>query len=105
MSTGPLLLDYRAAAAALSMTRQALADLVSNPRRHGPAVVKIGRRTFFRPEDLREWIARHRIPANDPRPKIPAATIEAVMAPGKRKKGRPTKVEQLARQQHFEARD
>ncbi|WP_374311765.1 helix-turn-helix transcriptional regulator [Dongia sp.] len=100
----PLLLDYPSAAAALSMSRQALADLVYKNR--GPAIVKLGSRTFFTPDDLKAWISQHRLAANDPRPvKLPAAVVEAALAPGKRKRGRPTKAEQLARAQHFETRD
>ena len=53
-----LLLDYRAAAAALSMTRGALRDLVYKGR--GPVVTKIGNRTFFAIKDLEEFIDAHR---------------------------------------------
>lgn len=107
MSTEPLLLDYNAAAQMLSMSRQALADLVYDPKRSGPPTIKIGRRTFFSPDDLKAWIARHRIPANDPRPvTLPKkAVVEAAVAPGKRRRGRPTKADQLARAQHFEIRE
>lgn len=53
-----LLLDYEAAAVALSMSRGALRDLVYKGR--GPVVTKIGRRTFFAVRDLEEFIADHR---------------------------------------------
>lgn len=49
-----LLYDYSKAAAALSLTRPALRDLVYKGR--GPRVTKIGRRTFFRREDLEEFV-------------------------------------------------
>ncbi|WP_374650263.1 helix-turn-helix transcriptional regulator [Dongia sp.] len=95
-----LLLDYPSAAAALSMTRQALSDLVYKNR--GPAIVKIGSRTFFTPDDLKAWISRQRMPANDHRPVMSAPAPQAAMQPAKRKRGRPTKAEQLARAAHFQ---
>ena len=53
-----LLLDYPAAAQALSMTRGALRDLVYKGR--GPAVTRIGTRTFFAVKDLEAFVERHR---------------------------------------------
>jgi Helix-turn-helix domain len=53
-----LLLDYPAAAQALSMTRGALRDLVYKGR--GPAVTRIGTRTFFAVRDLEAFVERHR---------------------------------------------
>lgn len=53
-----LLLDYPAAAAALSMSRGALRDLVYKGR--GPVVTKIGTRTFFAVNDLERFVERHR---------------------------------------------
>lgn len=53
-----LLLDYPAAAAALSMSRGALRDLVYKGR--GPVVTKIGNRTFFAIKDLERFVERHR---------------------------------------------
>lgn len=53
-----LLLDYDAAAKALSMSRAALRDLVYKGR--GPIVTKIGRRTFFAVKDLEEFVDCHR---------------------------------------------
>lgn len=53
-----LLLDYPAAAAALSMSRGALRDLVYKGR--GPVVTKIGSRTFFSIKDLERFVERHR---------------------------------------------
>lgn len=53
-----LLLDYPAAAEALSMSRGALRDLVYKGR--GPVVTKIGSRTFFAVRDLEAFINRHR---------------------------------------------
>lgn len=58
--TPKLLLDYPAAAQALSMTRGALRDLVYKGR--GPVVTKIGARTFFAIKDLEAFIDRHRDP-------------------------------------------
>ncbi len=80
-----LLLDYDEAAAALSMTRAALRDLVYKGR--GPAVTKIGRRTFFAIKDLEAFIDRHR----------EASTPEPSPLPPKRSRGRPTIVEQMQR--------
>ncbi len=53
-----LLLDYNAAADALSMSRGALRDLVYKGR--GPVVTKIGNRTFFAIKDLEAFVDRHR---------------------------------------------
>ena len=53
-----LLLDYPAAAAALSMSRGALRDLVYKGR--GPIVTKIGSRTFFAVKDLERFVEQHR---------------------------------------------
>ncbi|QIE57013.1 helix-turn-helix domain-containing protein [Pikeienuella piscinae] len=53
-----LLLDYPAAAEALSMTRGALRDLVYKGR--GPVVTKIGNRTFFAVKDLERFVEEHR---------------------------------------------
>lgn len=53
-----LLLDYPTAAAALSMSRGALRDLVYKGR--GPVVTKIGSRTFFAVKDLERFVERHR---------------------------------------------
>lgn len=52
------LLDYRSAAEALSLTEQALRDLVYKGR--GPAVTEIGRRRMFAPADLHEFVERRR---------------------------------------------
>jgi hypothetical protein len=86
-----LLLDYEAAASALSLSRAALRDLVYKGR--GPAVTKIGRRTFFAVKDLEAVIDRHRECA--PRLEAPAP------APAKRRRGRPTIAEQMARDAAF----
>jgi hypothetical protein len=53
-----LLLDYPAAAAALSMSRGALRDLVYKGR--GPVVTRIGSRSFFAIKDLERFVERHR---------------------------------------------
>lgn len=53
-----LLLDYPAAAEALSMSRGALRDLVYKGR--GPVVTKIGNRTFFAVKDLERFVEEHR---------------------------------------------
>lgn len=58
-----LLLDYPAAADALSMTRGALRDLVYKGR--GPVVTKIGNRTFFAVKDLERFVDDHRQSAID----------------------------------------
>lgn len=56
----PLLLDYELAAKGLSITKQALRDLVYKGR--GPSTVRIGRRVFFAVSDLEDFIAAHREP-------------------------------------------
>jgi len=83
-----LLLDYDGAARALSMSRAALRDLVYKGR--GPRVTKIGRRTFFAVKDLEAFIDRHREPAT-------MKTQEPANV-AKRKRGRPTIAEQMARE-------
>ena len=55
-----ILLDYKGAAEALSLTEQALRDLVYKGR--GPTVTKIGRRCMFALTDLHEFVQRHRRP-------------------------------------------
>jgi hypothetical protein len=79
-----LLLDYEKAAEALSMSKAALRDLVYKGR--GPVVTKIGRRTFFAVKDLEEFIDRHRERVQVTQPE-----------PLKRKRGRPTIADQMAR--------
>lgn len=88
-----LLLDYDGAAEALSMSRAALRDLVYKGR--GPVVTKIGRRTFFAVKDLEEFIDRHR------EAQAPVIT-EPAPAPRKRRRGRPTIAEQMARDAAFQ---
>ena len=83
-----LLLDYDGAARALSMSRPALRDLVYKGR--GPRVTKIGRRTFFTVKDLEAFIDQHREPAT-------LKTQDSVIVQ-KRKRGRPTIAEQMARE-------
>ena len=83
-----LLLDYDGAAKALSMSRPALRDLVYKGR--GPRVTKIGRRTFFAVKDLEAFIDRHREPAT--------MEIQEPVIIAKRKRGRPTIAEQMARE-------
>lgn len=61
-----LLLDYPRAAEALSLTEQALRDLVWKER--GPAVTKIGRRRMFSLKDLEEFVERNRRPPIPPEP-------------------------------------
>jgi hypothetical protein len=56
-----ILLDYKGAADALSLTEQALRDLVYKGR--GPTVTEIGRRRLFALTDLDEFVQRHRRPA------------------------------------------
>jgi predicted DNA-binding transcriptional regulator AlpA len=83
----PILLDYDGAAAVLSLSRPALRDLVY--RNRGPRCVRIGRRTMFAMADLQEFVDRHRMPAQ------PSAVAAP---PPKRKRGRPTILETMARE-------
>ncbi len=53
-----LLYDYAGAADQLSMSVQALRDLVYKGR--GPVTTKIGRRTFFTYRDLEAFVEAHR---------------------------------------------
>lgn len=86
-----LLLDYEGAATALSLSRAALRDLVYKGR--GPAVTRIGRRTFFSIRDLEAFVERHRECAP------PVQT--AAPAPVKRGRGRPSIAERMARDAAF----
>jgi hypothetical protein len=86
-----LLLDYEHAARALSLTRAALRDLVYKGR--GPAITKIGRRTLFAIIDLEEFVNRHRQAAVIP--------VIAEATARKRRRGRPTIAEQMARDACF----
>jgi len=54
-----LQLTYKEAAYLLSITEQALRDLVYKKR--GPVTVKIGRRTFFYFKDLIAFVEEHRV--------------------------------------------
>lgn len=49
-----LLWNYAEAAGFLSLTEQALRDLVYKGR--GPHVTRIGRRALFRPSDVKAWV-------------------------------------------------
>lgn len=49
-----LMYDYEGAAFLLSMTRNALRDLVYRGR--APKSIKLGTRTFFAHKDIEEWI-------------------------------------------------
>lgn len=86
-----LLLDYEGAAKALSLSRAALRDLVYKGR--GPVVTKIGRRTFFAVKDLEAFVDQHRECAS-------ILTTEG-LRPTKRKRGRPTIAEKMARDAAF----
>lgn len=86
-----LLLDYNAAAKALSLSPAALRDLVY--KRRGPTVTRIGRRTFFAVKDLEAFIDRHR--------ECAAPSIVPEDIPKKRKRGRPTIAEKMARDAAF----
>lgn len=88
-----LLLNYEEAAAALSMTRAALRDLVYKGR--GPVVTKIGRRTYFSVEDLEAFVAQHRVP------ETPGQKTSS--PPNKRRRGRPSVAEQLTYESRFGA--
>jgi len=90
-STLLLLLDYESAAKALSLSRAALRDLVYKGR--GPVVTKIGRRTFFAVKDLEAFVDQHRECASN--------FLAEKCSPTKRKRGRPTIAEQMARDAAF----
>jgi hypothetical protein len=82
-----LLLNYEQAAAALSLSRAALRDLVYKSR--GPTVTRIGRRTLFAVSDLEEFIERHReVPRS-----APAGDDNR---PRRTKRGRPSIAELMA---------
>jgi len=49
-----LLWNYEEAAQSLSLTVQALRDLVYKGR--GPKVTRMGRRVLFRPADVASWV-------------------------------------------------
>ena len=55
-----LLLDYKGAAEALSLTEQALRDLVA--KGYGPVVTKIRGRRMFAITDLWNFVEKHRCP-------------------------------------------
>jgi len=87
-----LLLDYDEAARALSLSRAALRDLVYKGR--GPAVTRIGRRTFFSVKDLEAFVERHReaaVPLSQPEP-----------LPAKRGRGRPSIAQKTAHDRSFQ---
>lgn len=86
-----LLLDYDQAAQALSLSRAALRDLVYKGR--GPAVTRIGRRTFFALKDLEAFVERHREAAPS------MTTLQPT--PVKRGRGRPTVAQQMLRDAAF----
>jgi len=88
---GRLLLDYDAAAHALSLSRAALRDLVYKGR--GPAVTRIGRRTFFAVTDLEDFIDAHREAAQ--------RALSPEPLPARRGRGRPTIAEKRARDAAF----
>ncbi|PVB59504.1 hypothetical protein DCO57_21995 [Labrenzia sp. 011] len=97
-----LLLDYESAAEALSLTRSALRDLVYKGR--GPATIKLGRRTMFAMSDLEAFIEANRIASGGLTPFF-RTERSTDAAPKKRRRGRPTKIEQLAREAHFRSRE
>ncbi len=86
-----LLLDYDEAASALSLSRAALRDLVYKGR--GPAVTRVGRRTFFALKDLEAFVERHREAA------APPAAPEPL--PAKRGRGRPSVAQKMLRDAAF----
>ncbi len=90
----PLLLDYDAAAAMLSLSRAALRDLVY--RNRGPRTVKLGRRTLFAVKDLEAFVDLNR------QPERPVMSAQVLAPPGKRRRGRPTILEQMARAAAFQ---
>lgn len=49
-----LLWTYAETAERLSMSEQALRDVVF--KGHGPNFIRVGRRVFFRPNDISQWI-------------------------------------------------
>lgn len=97
-----LLLDYESAAEALSLTRSALRDLVYKGT--GPATIKLGRRTMFALADLEAFIEANRVVSGAFTRPVQPKQDNVEVAP-KRRRGRPTKIEQLAREAHFRSRD
>lgn len=94
-ATKPLLYTYQQAATLLGLTSvQALRDLVF--RGKGPVATRIGRRVFFTPADLQEWVDSHRdVPRN-------ASEIEhhSTVALPARRRGRPSVRERASLQVH-----
>jgi len=86
------LYNYARAAEFLAVTPVALRNKVY--RGQGPTPTVIERRTFFALCDLREYVLQHR------RPAAPAVklSLAEVLAPPKRRRGRPTVAEMMARQ-------
>jgi predicted DNA-binding transcriptional regulator AlpA len=80
-----LLLDLPRAAAALSLSEHALRCLIARGR--GPAIIRIGRRVMFSPADLQAFVEAHRV--------LPPPPPVFEMSP--RRRGRPTKAEQILR--------
>ncbi len=90
------LLSYDAAAAYLDITPVALRNKVY--RGEGPVPTVIKRRTFFALCDLREYVQRHRRPsAATVRPVLAETSLAELMVPQKRRRGRPTIAETMAR--------
>lgn len=65
-------------------------DRYRAPERLPPAIVGIGRRILFRQEDVDAWLQGHVV--------SPASSLQ-LAEPIKRRRGRPTKAEQMARRQ------
>jgi hypothetical protein len=85
------LYDYDAAAELLCMTAVALRNRVY--RGEGPVPTTIGRRIFFAAKDIAAYIDAHRRPPNPPQ----TTTLAEALTPKKRRRGRPTVAEAMAR--------
>jgi len=86
------LFDYETAAELLCMTSVALRNRVY--RNEGPVTTIIGRRTFFAANDIASYIDAHRRVPNP----VQTANLAEVLAPVKRRRGRPTIAATMARQ-------
>lgn len=95
----PYMLSYDQAAHFLGFTPQALRDLVY--KKTGPVHSKFGTRTMFIIDDLRSWAREHRKPSNISPDVAAPSLIEKSAPPLKRKRGRPTIEEKMARQRQL----
>ncbi|WP_397474928.1 helix-turn-helix transcriptional regulator [Pusillimonas sp.] len=68
-----------------------------------PAITQIGSRVLFRQADVEAWIEKHRQASPEDGAGVPAEPVAAPAAEKPRRRGRPTKVETLARQRALNA--